>query len=201
MKTIAATALTFALSTGGALAWGDDGHKVVALIADHYLTPSAKKQVGALLAAGTDPLTQHDIASEATWADKYRNKHRETASWHFVDLEITDPDFNAACNGRPALAAGTLASNGPPDCVVDKINQFAIELEARHQAFEQILQLALRQAANRDHLVKNCLGPAVTPDTPKSFRHACSRSVLTSTPIFSLWPRLRQTWPRPAATA
>jgi hypothetical protein len=43
MKTIATAALAFALSTGAALAWGDDGHKVVALIAEHYLTPSAKK--------------------------------------------------------------------------------------------------------------------------------------------------------------
>jgi hypothetical protein len=130
MKPIAAAALAFALSTSGALAWGDDGHKVVALIAEHYLTPVAKKQVDAMLAADTDSLTQHDIASEATWADKYRNSHRETASWHFVDLEITDPDFNVACNGRKPLPAGTLASNGPADCVVDKINQFAAELEA-----------------------------------------------------------------------
>jgi hypothetical protein len=100
MKRIAAAALTLVVSTGAALAWGDDGHKVVALIAEHYLTPTAKRHVDALLATDTDPLTQHDIASEATWADKYRNKHRETASWHFVDLEITDPDFN-----RPAMAA------------------------------------------------------------------------------------------------
>jgi hypothetical protein len=49
---------------------GDDGHGVVALIAQHYLIPAAKKQVDAMLAADTDPLTKHDIASEATWADK-----------------------------------------------------------------------------------------------------------------------------------
>ncbi len=142
MKRIAAAALTLVLSTGAALAWGDDGHKVVALIAEHYLTPTAKRQVDALLAADTDPLTQHDIASEATWADKYRNKHRETASWHFVDLEITDPDFNTACNGRKPLPAGTLASNGPPDCVVDKINQFSAELaDPKTDAEERLIAL------------------------------------------------------------
>jgi len=63
-----------------AFAWGDDGHKVVALIAEHYLTPEARNTVNALLAQDTDPLTAHDIASEATWADKYRNQHRETAN-------------------------------------------------------------------------------------------------------------------------
>jgi hypothetical protein len=50
MKTIATIALAFALSTSAALAWGDDGHKVVALIAEHYLTPKAKAQVNSLLA-------------------------------------------------------------------------------------------------------------------------------------------------------
>ena len=57
---------------------GDDGHKAVALIAQHYLTPTAKRQIDAMLAADTDPLTKHDIASEATWADKYRDSnHRK----------------------------------------------------------------------------------------------------------------------------
>jgi hypothetical protein len=112
-------------------AWGDDGHKVVALIAQHYLTPDTRRTVDALLAQDTDPLTQHDIASEATWADKYRNHHRETSKWHFVDIELDNPDLIAACYGREALPAETLASNGPAQsCVLDKINQFAAELAA-----------------------------------------------------------------------
>ena len=40
-----------------ASAWGDDGHKVVALIAEHYPAPGTKAQVNSLLAADTDPLT------------------------------------------------------------------------------------------------------------------------------------------------
>jgi hypothetical protein len=68
------------------------------------------------------PTRSRSTTSPATWADRYRNAHRETAPWHFIDLEITDPDFNTACNGRKPLPAGTLASNGPADCVVDKIN-------------------------------------------------------------------------------
>jgi hypothetical protein len=43
----------------------------VALIAQHYLTPDAQKQITSMLAADTDNLTKHDIASEAgtllTW--------------------------------------------------------------------------------------------------------------------------------------
>jgi hypothetical protein len=120
-----------------AAAWGDDGHKVVALIAQHYLTPTTKMQVDALLAADTDPLTQHDITSEATWADRWRDSnnrrdhYEDTKRWHFVDVEIENPDIKAACYGRKPLPAGTPASIGDRmACVVDKVAEFAAELEA-----------------------------------------------------------------------
>ena len=48
-----------------ALAWGDEAHEIVALLADHYLDPAVHDQVAAMLAAGTDKLTRHDIASES----------------------------------------------------------------------------------------------------------------------------------------
>jgi hypothetical protein len=142
MKGIVAGTLALALTANivqprAALAWGDDGYKTIALIAQHYLTPTARKQVDAVLDADTDPLTQHDIASEATWADRYRDANRRkdnydaTKRWHFVDLEITDPDMKAACYGREPLPSGALASNGDKmACVVDKVNQFDAELEA-----------------------------------------------------------------------
>jgi hypothetical protein len=53
------------------------------------LTPDAQKQITAMLAADTDNLTKHDIASEATWADKHRDSdnrrthYRQTRNWHF----------------------------------------------------------------------------------------------------------------------
>jgi hypothetical protein len=59
-----------------AFAWGDEGHKVIALIAEHYLDPAARAKVVMLLAADTDTLTGHDIASEVGWADKYRDSDR-----------------------------------------------------------------------------------------------------------------------------
>src|SRR5215472_3428935 len=127
MKAVA-VALTLALTQQFAFAWGDDGHKVVALIAEHYLSPDVRNTVTALLAQDADPLTQHDIASEATWADKYRNQHRETGNWHFVDIEIDNPDISSACAGRPPLPLNTVASNGPPACILDKIQQFSDEL-------------------------------------------------------------------------
>jgi S1/P1 Nuclease len=120
-----------------ASAWGDDGHKTVALIAQHYLTPAVKAKIDAMLAADTDNLAPHDIASAATWADKYRDSnnrrdhYEQTKEWHFADMEILNADIGTACFGRLPLPAGTLASSGPPKaCVVDKAKQFADELGA-----------------------------------------------------------------------
>jgi hypothetical protein len=72
------------------LSWGDEGHEVVALIAQANLTPEAAKRVKALLAADMDNLTQHDIASEATWLTIEDNAglRERTRQWHFVDIEI-----------------------------------------------------------------------------------------------------------------
>jgi hypothetical protein len=131
MKTILVVLALALLAPQHALAWGDDGHRVIALIAEHYLTPDVRRTVTSMLSADPDSLTQHDMASESTWADKYRSHHRETSKWHFVDIELDHPDIVAACFGREPLPAETLASNGPPDaCVLDKINQFSEELKA-----------------------------------------------------------------------
>jgi hypothetical protein len=125
---------------GQARAWGDEGHAIVALIADHFLDPAVKARVGAMLAADTDSLTQHDIANEATWADKYRESDRRTGKWHYVDIELDHPDIDAACYSHPAIPAGMTAFQGPADdCVVDKIDQFAAELAAPATSAEERL--------------------------------------------------------------
>ena len=117
-----------------ALAWGDEGHEVIALIAQEHLDPGVRKKLRALLAADTDDLTTHDIAAASTWPDKLRSldddsARKRTRQWHFVDIEIAAPSLGRACFGHPPLPAGTLASNGPAHaCVVDKIEQFATEL-------------------------------------------------------------------------
>jgi hypothetical protein len=43
--------------------WDDEGHKVIARIAEHYLDPAVRTKVATRLAADTDTLTGHDIAS------------------------------------------------------------------------------------------------------------------------------------------
>jgi len=84
MKLIVVGTLALALVTNIAeprsvLAWGDDGHKVVALIAQSLLEADVRTRVNALLAADADSLTAHYIASVATWADKLRDANTNGA--------------------------------------------------------------------------------------------------------------------------
>lgn len=124
-----AAAVLACAAAAPAAAWGDVGHRVTALIAYKHLTPTARAKVDALLAADTDTLTPPDFASRATWADKYRTSHRDTASWHFTDIEIDQPDIDSACFNFPKLSSGQLASAGPAkDCSIDKVSEFEAEL-------------------------------------------------------------------------
>jgi hypothetical protein len=105
--------------------------------------------VAGLLAADADILTGHDIASEARWADKYRDSDRDTTKihyeakwrWHFVDIEPTQPDLASVCFAHLPLPPGVPSSKGPPQArVVDKINQFAAEVgDPATGASEQLL--------------------------------------------------------------
>lgn len=133
MRTIAATAMLAGIALTApqaAHAWSDEAHEIVALVAEHYLDPAVHDQVMALLATDTDNLTKHDIVSEATWADHYRDSDARTTKkrynatywWHFVYT-------GQPCTGRSDAPRGANASTGPAkDCVVTKINQFATEL-------------------------------------------------------------------------
>lgn len=121
-----------------AYAWGDEGHKVIGIIAEHFLEPTVRQKVSALLAADTDTLTGSDFVSRTTWADRWRDSDRfgskaryyATQQWHFVDQEMSGPDQDVACFGHPSLN-GEAASKGPAqDCVIDKVEQFATELKA-----------------------------------------------------------------------
>jgi hypothetical protein len=135
-----AALLAFLLVGAGnqpARAWGDEGHEVIALIADAFLQPDVRRRVSAMLAADPDPLTAHDIASAATWADHFRQANidggrAQTRKWHFVDIELYAPSLDVACFKHVPLPPGTLASLGPGNsCVVDKIAQFTAELADR----------------------------------------------------------------------
>ena len=134
MKPIGRTliALLFLAASSSVGAWGYEGHRVIALIARSNVAPSTRAKVDALLSMDADPLTGHDMASEATWADAYRaHGHRETSQWHFVDQELDgSADLDAACYGHPASAVPVSAGLAR-SCVVDRVRAFEAELAAQ----------------------------------------------------------------------
>jgi hypothetical protein len=72
-----------------AFAWGEDGHKIIAMLAEAQLTPAARKETHRLLALEPG----QTLASISTWADQHRNP--TTARWHYVNF----PRGN--CNYEP----------------------------------------------------------------------------------------------------
>jgi len=74
-------------------AWGRLGHRVTSRLAEKYLNPKAKEAVKALLDEG------ESLADASTWADDYRASHRKTAPWHYVDVPLDEPRYDARFSG------------------------------------------------------------------------------------------------------
>ena len=78
------------LSAVPALAWGDDGHKIVCQIAYDALTPSARAEVDRLIAAdGMFP----SFPESCPWPDKLGLDPAYDAkpSWHYLNMRRDDP--------------------------------------------------------------------------------------------------------------
>jgi hypothetical protein len=110
-------ALLFCIATPRSWAWGHEGHRLTALVADNYLTPETR-------AAVKDLLGKDSIADVASWADEYRQEHPETAKWHYTDTPSADPSYNRE---RDCPASPDPASKWR-DCVVDRIAYFEMRL-------------------------------------------------------------------------
>jgi hypothetical protein len=119
--TIIAAAVAAAIALGGdALAWGDQGHRIVAEIAEQYLEANTARQVRELLALGNATT----LAQVSTWADDIRRERPETVPWHVVAIPYHLPV------GMPR--AYDAARDCPhDDCVVAAIERFAAVLHDR----------------------------------------------------------------------
>ena len=80
-----------------AFPWGCEGHRTVALVALDQLTPHALAMASNLLQAEpSDPSLRHfcghsdlpPFADVSTWADDIREKRKDTAPWHFIDIPL-----------------------------------------------------------------------------------------------------------------
>jgi hypothetical protein len=81
--------LTLTAAPALSFGWGHEGHEVVALIAEHYMT-------GAALARTNDLLGGATLDSVASWADDYRRDHPDTGPWHYIDIPLPESKIDMA---------------------------------------------------------------------------------------------------------
>jgi hypothetical protein len=81
------------------------GHRVAGRVAEARLTPAARAAVRDLLESG------ESLADASTWADELKRAMPESASWHYVNVPITEAHY------EPRYCPET-------GCVVSKIGDF-----------------------------------------------------------------------------
>jgi hypothetical protein len=110
--TVAATLLCVAAPQSWA--WGREGHRLTALVAEHYLTPETKAAVAELL-------KKESLADVAPWADEYRQSHPETGAWHYDDIPKNEAEYDRK---RDCPASTTDPTSPWRDCATDRILYF-----------------------------------------------------------------------------
>jgi hypothetical protein len=103
-----------AMVSCAAFAWGEEGHSIVAEIAQRRLNPDAQQGVAVALGSGVS------LASVSSWADGQRAAHPGTANWHFVDIPLPAAAYDEKrdCADNPAHG----------DCVVRELQRLHTEL-------------------------------------------------------------------------
>jgi hypothetical protein len=91
-----------------AFARGRLGRRVISRLAEQNLTPAAKAAIAELLEPG------ESLADASLWADENRRRLPKTAPWHYVDVPLYEPRYDAKFS----------ADDPKHGCVVDKINEF-----------------------------------------------------------------------------
>lgn len=107
-------ALNLITASRACLAWGSEGHAIVAEIAERRLSPAASSMVRALLGPGVS------LAAVASWADEVRSQRPDTARWHYVDIPKAALTYDPARDCTEHLDAHSKSSG---DCVVNALTR------------------------------------------------------------------------------
>jgi hypothetical protein len=110
---IALTLLTPSILFG----WGQEGHEIVASLAQTRLTENAKNGIRSLIGNAS-------LASIANWADEVRPDRDETYNWHFVDIPKDASGFSDERDCFLPNSRHKDAATDHQNCVVDRIELF-----------------------------------------------------------------------------
>ncbi len=127
-RRLALVLLAVALSAAAprpAAAWGCEGHRTIALLAEQLMAPATLTQAKALLAAHpVDPglrrfcpgTPDDPFVDASTWADDYRDVDRATAPWHFIDfplfVDASHADYQRYCAGGDCIVGAITTQFG-----------------------------------------------------------------------------------------
>ena len=70
--------------------------------------------------------SRESMADASLWADEHRGRLSKTAPWHYVDVPLDEPRYDARFSGD-------VAAKG---CVVDKINEFRRVIKDKSKSVE-----------------------------------------------------------------
>ena len=138
---VLALLLALAVSPGKALAWGEEGHRMVGGIAERLLGSAARAQVAFLLKddrlADGQRSNRHTLGEVANWADEIKDTPwgRKRGSWHFDDIPlcgVADPSRYCK-SGR--CASAQLARN------IDILGNAQLPARRRNEALKWIVPL------------------------------------------------------------
>ena len=124
-------AVLLAISGEAAHAWGRLGHRVISRLAKKHMTEKARDALAELL---DDTET---IADASLWADENRRRLPKTAPWHYVNVPLDEPAYDAKWS----------ADDPKKGCVVDKINEFRKVVKDKSKPIEE-RRFALRFLIN-----------------------------------------------------
>src|SRR5260370_1022478 len=107
-------------------AWGEDGHRVTARIAESRLSEKARAGIRALL--GERAITDKDVC---LWPDMirgqaaFKKKYPDNSTWHYIDIDIAlaDPDPVKLCRND--------------NCVLGAIERFKKVLKDRTARYQK----------------------------------------------------------------
>jgi hypothetical protein len=117
VKNLVLMVLTLVLVSPSAIAWGPEGHEIVANLAEVRLNQNARTGIRSLMG-------DTNLASISNWADEIRHDRDETYNWHFVDIPAESPGFS---DDRDCFLPNNKHKDAATDhhnCVVDRIEIF-----------------------------------------------------------------------------
>jgi len=97
---------TFSCYSLPAYAWGENGHRIVAMIAEQNIDPATATQIHLILGEGVS------LSDVANYADAVRDQFPKTYNYHFIDIPKNKNDYKPSrdCKMNPQKGDCVLAA-------------------------------------------------------------------------------------------